>query len=63
MLTDTQQLHTLLTAVHFAGNFYRKLAQAGLAADPGNRAKIFLAFPELRETYGPNTSFYSEDLG
>lgn len=62
-LTLTQEFHTLLTAAHFGGRFYRTLAEAGLAADERNRATLFAAFPYLVETYGPGTSFYSEDLG
>jgi len=62
-MTTDQQIHTLLTAQRFGGNFYRKLADAGLAADPSNRAIIFNAFPKLHQLFGPTSTLYSEDLG
>jgi hypothetical protein len=62
-VTAEQQLHTLLTAQRFGGNFMRKLADAGLAADPANRALIFEAFQRLTDDYGPDSCLYSEDLG
>lgn len=62
-MTSDQQIHTLLTAQRFGGNFLRKLAAAGLAADPNNRAAIFSAFPQLTQVFGPGSSLYSEDLG
>ncbi|NBS69077.1 hypothetical protein EBT31_09205 [bacterium] len=62
-MTPDQQLHTLLTAQRFGGNFMKHLATAGLAADPQNRQVLFDAFPDLENFYGPRTMFYSEDLG
>jgi hypothetical protein len=62
-MRSDQQVHTLLTAQRFGGNFFRKLAEAGLAADPINRAAIFSAFPQLPQTFGPHSALYSEDLG
>lgn len=62
-MTSDQQIHTLLTAQRFGGNFLRRLADAGLAADPGNRAILFRAFPQLMQVFGPGSSLYSEDLG
>ena len=44
-------------------HFYRKLAEAALAADPINRAIIFRAFPRLTETYGPESPFYIAAYG
>ena len=38
---------TLEMAILHGGHFYRKLAEAALAADPINKAKIFRAFPDL----------------
>ena len=61
-MTPKQQHYTLLTAMKFGGNFYKALAQAGLVADPVNRAQIFTAFPDLAIVYGPTAAFYSEDL-
>jgi hypothetical protein len=62
-MTSDQQLHTLLTAQRFGGNFMRKLADAGLAADPITRAHLLLSFPKLGQTFGPHSTLYSEDLG
>jgi hypothetical protein len=41
----------------------RKLADAGLAADPSNKQTLFAAFPDLQHLYGPLSAFYSEELG
>ena len=38
---------TLEMAILHGGHFHRKLAEAGLAADPINKAKIFRTFPDL----------------
>lgn len=62
-MSTEQQVHTLLTAQHYGGNFMRHLAAAGLAADPTNRQTLFDAFPDLENFYGPLTAFYSEELG
>lgn len=62
-MTPDQEVHTLLTAQHFGGQFMRLLATAGIAADPDNRRRLFAAFPDLQNFYGPRTMFYSEDLG
>ena len=62
-LTAEQQIHTLLTAQRFGGIFMRRLAEAGLAADPLNKQTLFAAFPDLQRFYGPLSAFYSEDLG
>jgi hypothetical protein len=62
-VTADQQLRTLLTAQRFGGHFMRKLADAGLAADPANRALIFETFQRLTDDYGPASCLYSEDLG
>jgi hypothetical protein len=46
---------TLQTALAYGGGFYRRLAEAGLLADPVNRAKIFETWPDLNRIYGPDT--------
>lgn len=56
--TAEEQIWTLHTAARFAGSFYKALANAGLLADPQNRARLFKAWPELTASYGPGTSFY-----
>ncbi len=50
-------------AILHGGHFYRKLAEAALAADPINKAIIFRAFPHLTEKYGPESPFYIADYG
>jgi len=40
------------------GNFFRRLAEAGLAADPINRQRLLTAFPELTSIYGPDTKLH-----
>ena len=61
MSTD-QQIHTLLSMQRFGGSFASKLAEAGLAADPGCRARLFKCFDFIEANYGPGSAFYSEDL-
>ena len=54
---------TLEMAILHGGHFHRKLAEAGLAADPINKAIIFRAFPRLTEKYGPESPFYIAAYG
>ena len=54
---------TLEMAILHGGHFYRKLAEAALAADPINRAIISRAFPRLTETYGPESPFFKAAYG
>lgn len=49
---------TLQAALTYGGNFYKALANAGLAADPSNRERLLRAFPELQATYGPQSSIH-----
>ena len=63
LMTTEQQVNTLLTANRFGGLFMRRLAVAGLVADPVNRALIFQHWPKLAQDYGPTSCLYSEDLG
>ena len=62
-LTPEQQIATLLSARRFGGYFMQRLAEAGLAADPSNRATLFNAFPKLVEDYGPDAILHRTDLG
>ena len=54
----TEQVRTFRCAIHNAGSFYATLAQAGLHADPANRARLLTCFPELTAQYGPRSSLY-----
>ena len=54
---------TIEMAILHGSHFYRKLAEAALAADPINKAIIFRAFPHLTERYGPESPFYIAAYG
>ncbi len=51
---------TFQTAITSGGNFYARLAIAGLAADPTNRQRLLVAFPEMTETYGPASQLHRD---
>ena len=51
-MSDADIYWTLQTAASYGGSFFRALADAGLAADPGNKRRILTAFPEMVATYG-----------
>jgi hypothetical protein len=51
---------TLQTAIEYGGGFYRRLAEATLLADPDNRNRVLVAFPEIAEIYGPQTHFHKQ---
>jgi len=57
-MSGTDLHYTLVTAAQYGGNFFRRLAEAGLAADPINRQRLITAFPELTTLYGPDTSLH-----
>ena len=57
-MSDTDIHYTLVTAVQYGGSFFRRLAEAGLAADPINRQRLITAFPELTSIYGPDTKLH-----
>jgi len=52
-MNDSDIYWTFVTASKYAGSFYKALAHAGLAADPGNKQRLLTAFPEFAATYGP----------
>jgi len=49
-----------IAQVH-GGSFMRKLAAAGLVADPDNVGKILRTWPELQGIYGPGSIHWSRD--
>ena len=51
-MSDADIYWTFQTAASYGGSFFRSLADAGLAADPGNKRRILTAFPEMVATYG-----------
>jgi len=52
-MSESDIYWTFVTGSKYGGSFYKALAHAGLAADPGNKRRILDAFPELVATYGP----------
>jgi hypothetical protein len=54
---------TLLTAEQFGGSFIKHLAVAALHADPNNRLRLLTAFPEIEDSYGPTSKFYTTKWG
>lgn len=57
-MSDTDLHYTFVTAAQYGGNFFRRLAEAGLAADPTNRQRLITAFPGLTSIYGPDTELH-----
>jgi hypothetical protein len=57
-MTDQEKHYTLKTAIRHGGFFYRKLAEAALAADADNQALIFKTWPTLVLHYGPSSTLY-----
>ena len=49
-----------IAQVH-GGDFERKLAAAGLVADPDNVGKILRTWPELQCKFGPGTKHYEAE--
>ena len=43
------------------GDFFQKLATAGLVADPDNVGKILRTWPEFESRYGPGSSFWERE--
>ena len=52
-MSDSDIYWTFVTASKYAGSFYKAMGNAGLAADPNNKRRILMAFPEMVATYGP----------
>jgi hypothetical protein len=59
-MTASDTYWTLQTALAYGGGFMQRLAEAGLHADPKNRARLLLAFPELQQCYGPETYLHKQ---
>lgn len=59
-MSDADIYWTFATAIQYGGGFYRKLADAGLAADPGNKRRILTAFPEMVTTYGTASKLHHQ---
>ena len=61
-MTGTEVLNIFKTAAHHGSGFQKRLAQAGILADPDNKALILRTWPFFVQTYGPGTALYKEDL-
>jgi hypothetical protein len=59
-MTPSDTFWTLQTAIAFGGGFMRRLAEAGIHADPNNRQRLLLAFPELQQCFGPHTMLHKQ---
>jgi len=57
-MTNSDCFWTFITAAQYAGSFFKALAEAGLKADPINRERLLLAFPEMYATYGPSSRLH-----
>lgn len=56
-MTPNEFQATLLCMERFGGTFTANLAAALRCADPSNRQRIWDAFPDILEKYGPTGSF------
>ena len=56
-MTPNEFQATLLCMERFGGTFIANLAAAIRFADPSNRQRIWDAFPDILEKYGPNGMF------
>ena len=59
-MTSSDTFWTLQTAIAYGGGFMKRLAEAGIHADPENRYRLMLAFPELQQCYGPHTWLHKQ---
>jgi hypothetical protein len=59
-MTDQDRYWTFITAAQYAGSFFKSLAETGLKADPINRERLLLAFPEVYATYGPSSRLHRQ---
>jgi hypothetical protein len=59
-MTPTDSYWTFRAAMAYGGGFIKRLAEAGLHADPDNRQRLLLAFPELQQCYGPQTFLHRQ---
>lgn len=59
-MTESDTYWTFATAYQHGGGFMQALAQAGMRADPQNKSRILVAFPELIDTYGPTTKLHTQ---
>jgi hypothetical protein len=59
-MTPSDSYWTFQTAMAYGGEFIKRLAEAGVHADPIDRQRLLLAFPELQQCYGPQTFLHRQ---
>ena len=59
-MTPTDSYWAFQTAMAYGGGFIKRLAEAGVHADPIDRQRLLLAFPELQQCYGPQTFLHRQ---
>ena len=60
-MNQSEIFRTLQTASKYGGGFMQLLARAAIVADPDNKAKILKTWPEIINTYGPNSALYKNN--
>ena len=60
-MTQSEIFRMFQIAQIHGGDFFQKLATAGLVADPDNVGKILRTWPNIKQQYGPGTPFYEDE--
>ena len=60
-MTQSEIVRMFQIAQVHGGGFIRKLATAGLVADPDNVGKILRTWPELQGMYGPGSIHWDRE--
>lgn len=60
-MTQSEIVRMFQIAQVHGGGFMRKLATAGLVADPDNVGKILRTWPELQGMYGPGSIHWDRE--
>jgi len=60
-MTQSEIVRMFQIAQVHGGSFMRKLATAGLVADPDNVGKILRTWPELQGMYGPGSIHWDRE--
>jgi len=57
-LTEKQKDATILAMSVHGSHFYKRLAEAFVYADEKNTARLWEAFPEIAQMFGPGSDYY-----
>ena len=60
-MTQSEIFRMFQIAQIHGGDFFQKLATAGLVADPDNVGKMLRTWPEFQSRYGPGSSFWDRE--